>query len=416
MTGERKPDVIEDREAKRSGLRGSRGFGGAASIVIVGGGPAGLTAAVSILDADASLAPRVRVLEKAKYPREKYCAGAVGARGERILERLGIFPDVPRVPIDGMSLRTGEGERTVRVRGIGHVVRRIEFDDALARLARDRGVEIIEDAKVERVVADRDSAVVESSAGSFEARVVIGCDGVGSVVRKAMGATVGKLRAQVLELDTESVSGDRDRGVIHFDASDRALPGYTWDFPTVVGGDDLVCRGIYHLKVGDEEIDLGAKLGERLAAMGLDIAKYKNKRFAERGVEMTESFAKGPLMLVGEAAGIDPVTGEGIAQAIEYGSMVGPHVARVLRGDAHVERWNDVVRRSRLGRDLGIRERLVREFYGKRRPQLEAVLVADDNFLVAGCRHFGALPIKPLVVAMALGRLGMYLARGAIVG
>jgi len=382
-------------------------------VVVVGGGPAGLAAAVSMIDADASLAGRVVVLEKARYPREKYCAGAVGARGEKILERLGIFPDVPRVPIDGMSLRTGAGERAVRVAGIGHVVRRIEFDAGIATLAKARGVDIACDAKVERVERDGDRAIVESSAGSFEARVVVGCDGVGSVVRKAVGLGVGKLRAQVLELDTEPVASDRPRAIIHFDASDRALPGYTWDFPTTVGGSDLVCRGIYHLKIGDEEIDLTSKLGERMRAMGLDITKYKNKRFAERGIEMAETLAKGPLMLAGEAAGIDPVTGEGIAQAIEYGSMVGPFVSRVLAGETRVERWTEVVRRSRLGRDLRIRERLVREFYGRRRPDLERVLVADDNFLLAGCRHFGALPMKPLVVAVALGRLGAYFARGA---
>lgn len=383
-------------------------------VVVVGGGPAGICAATAILDVNPSLAPRLRVLEKAKYPRDKYCAGAVGARGEKILQRLGIMPDVPSVPIDGMSLRTGAGERAVRVPGIGHVVRRIEFDAALSKLARERGVEIIEDAKVERVALDGDRAIVESSAGKFEARVVVGCDGVGSVVRKSMGVGIGKLRAQVLELDTEAIEGDRERGVIHFDASDRSVPGYTWDFPTVVGGEPLVCRGIYHLKVGDEEIDLGEKLGARMSAMGLDIAQYKNKRFAERGIEMAETLAKGPCMLAGEAAGIDPVTGEGIAQAIEYGSLVGPHVARALRGDARVDRWNDVVRRSRLGRDLRIRELFVRQFYGKRRAHLEAVLVGDDSFMTAGCRHFGALPIKPLVVAMALGRLGMYFARGAL--
>ncbi len=385
-------------------------------VIVVGGGPAGLTAAVAILDADPSRAGRVRVLEKARYPREKYCAGAIGARGEKILARLGILPDVPRVPIEGISLRVTGGERTAYVGGIGHVVRRIELDAGIARLAREKGVEIVEDAKVESIEADLDGAVVHSSAGDFEARIVVGCDGVGSVVRKAVGLGAGRLRAQVLELDTEAVPSDRERGVICFDASDRDLPGYTWDFPTVVGGRELVCRGIYHLKVGDEDVDLGAKLGARLAAMGLDISKYKNKRFAERGVEVAETFAKGRLMLAGEAAGIDPVTGEGIAQAIEYGSMVGPHVALALGGEVLVESWTGRVRGSRLGRDLRIREKLVKEFYGPRRSELERVLVADDSFMHAGCRHFGALPMEPWRVAVALGRLGAYFARGILAG
>ncbi len=377
-------------------------------VVVVGGGPAGMCAATSILAAHPSV--RMRVLEKSEYPREKYCAGAVGGRGERILDKLGIRPDVRSVPIDGISLRVVEGERGARVPGIGSVVRRIEFDEALAKLAKERGVEIVENAKVESVEANADGAVIESSAGRFEARIVVGCDGVGSVVRKAAGVPIGKLRAQVLELDTESVKDDRTRSMIHFDASDRSLPGYTWDFPTVVSGRELVCRGIYHLKIGDEEIDLAGKLGERMSAMGLDITQYKNKRYAERGVEIAETFAKGPLMLAGEAAGIDPITGEGIAQAIEYGSMVGPHVALALAGETRVDAWTDRVRRSRLGRDLRIRERLVREFYGPRRPRLEHLLVADDAFLRAGCRHFGALPIQPIPLAIALARLGGYFA------
>jgi len=380
-------------------------------VIVVGGGPAGLTSAVAILAANPKL--RVRVLEKARYPRDKYCAGAVGGRGLKILDELGMRPDVPSVPIDGMSLRTNEIERSARVPGIGAVVRRIEFDDALSRIAREKGVEIVEDAKVETVEPDRRGAVVESSAGTFEARVVIGCDGVGSIVRKTMGLGIGKLRAQVLELDTEPLLSDRERAFIHFDATDRSLPGYTWDFPTTVGGRDLVCRGIYHLKMADEQLDLGAMLGERMAKLGLDISKYKNKRFAERGLEPAEILAKGPLMLAGEAAGIDPVTGEGIAQAIEYGSLAGPHVAMALAGDLRLESWTDRVRRSRLGRDLRIREAFVREFYGARRPELERVLV-KESFIHAGCCHFGAMPHDPLVVARTLARLGLYFARGVL--
>ena len=409
-------------------------------VVVVGGGPAGLTAAAAILDAsDGHHKDRVVVLEKARYPRDKYCAGALGGRGDKILERLGIRPDVPSVPIDGMSVRVVSGERAMRVSGIGRVVRRIELDCAMAALARKRGVEIIEDAKVESIDVGRDGAELETSQGRIEARIVVGCDGVGSVVRKAAGIGLGKLRAQVLELDTEEVAGDRERGIIHFDASDRTLPGYTWDFPTVVGGEPLVCRGIYHLKVGGESIenrgaqrsdsrrsrsgawgaeppisiDLGEKLGERMATMGLDITKYKHKRFAERGVEMAETFAKGPLMLAGEAAGIDPITGEGIAQAIEYGAMVGPHVALALAGDVPVDAWTHRVRHSRLGRDLRIRERLVRELYGARRPELERIIVRDE-FLRAGALHFGALPMDWRAASVAIARLAMYFTRGAL--
>ncbi|HEX4514979.1 MAG TPA: NAD(P)/FAD-dependent oxidoreductase, partial [Polyangiaceae bacterium] len=72
-------------------------------VIVVGGGPAGLTSAVAMRAADPKL--HVRVLEKARYPREKYCAGALGGRGLKILDELDMRPDVPSVPIDGISLR-----------------------------------------------------------------------------------------------------------------------------------------------------------------------------------------------------------------------------------------------------------------------------------------------------------------------
>ena len=267
--------------------------------VIVGGGPAGTVTAIALARADPALAERVVLLERARYPREKYCAGAVGGRGDAILARLDARPEVPSVPIRGMSFRGKDEERSAFVAPIGRVVRRIEFDAALAEIARARGVRIVEEAKVERVEQDGARARVTTSKGAFEARVVVGADGVGSVVRKAMGLGAGTMRAQVLELDTEQVPGERDRGLLHFDASDRDLTGYFWDFPTLVRGEELVCRGIYHLRVRDDDVDLTARLGEYLARLGLDVTKYKNRRYAERGIDFDERLAQGALLLAG---------------------------------------------------------------------------------------------------------------------
>src|SRR5580704_4149135 len=167
-------------------------------IVIVGGGPAGLTAALALARASPSSRGDLVVLEKARYPRDKYCAGALGARGDKILRELDACPDVPSVEIDGISLRAADAEVSARTTGIGRVVRRIEFDHALARAATRAGVTVREGVQVNAVRAERGAAVVETSEGAIEARVVAGADGVGSAVRRAMGLGAGKLRAQVL--------------------------------------------------------------------------------------------------------------------------------------------------------------------------------------------------------------------------
>jgi flavin-dependent dehydrogenase len=386
--------------------------GRVADAVIVGGGPAGATTAIAIARAAPELAGRVVLLERARYPRDKPCAGALGARGDAILRALGVDAAVPSAWVDGMCVRTAEGEAVAAPGRIGRVVRRTELDHALARAAAASGVEVRDGVRVDAVEGSGERAVLRTSAGDLSARVVVGCDGVGSVVRKAMGLGAGGLRAQVVEVDTEPVASDRARSLLTFDLSDRSLAGYAWDFPTIVGGRQLVCRGVYQLRRGDgggDGADVGERLAARLRAQGVDPASCTNKRYAERGFEPAERVAEGPLMLAGEAAGVDPVTGEGIAQAIEFGAMAGAFLADRLRGAdarASTDGWADVVRASRLGRDLRIRAWLARHVYGARRAEAERFMTDSPDVLYVGCQHFAAH-------AYDWGRLLEVLGRGA---
>src|SRR5439155_25606778 len=154
---------------------------------------------------------------------------------------------------------------------------------ALAKIAADRGALVRDGAKATGVTRDASGVTVETTAGAFRGRVLVGADGVGSFVRRWLGLPVGRLRAQVIELDTEGVTGDPARDLLHFDAADANLTGYYWDFPTIVDGRELVCRGVYHLRLDEQSLDIRAMLAARLAERGLDIQRYALKRFAERG-------------------------------------------------------------------------------------------------------------------------------------
>lgn len=389
-------------------------------LAIVGGGPAGIATALFFAAAAPARVDRIVVLEKARYPREKICAGAIGARAERLLEEIGVWVEVPSAYVRGLSVATSRGALAHRdaeaLRPIGRVVRRAEFDHAFAEKARARGVRVIEGARVNELAIEASGVRLETTAGVIRARAVVGADGVGSFVRRAIGVPRGRWQAQVVEVDTPAAEGDPARDLLHFDLSDGSLLGYAWDFPTIVGGEHLVCRGLYELRPEPGlvygarrdagERDLGERLLARLARQGLDGA-VRIKRFAERGLSLHEPVARPRALLVGEAAGIDPALGEGIAQAITYGAIAGPYLARRLdRDDLSFADWTRAITVSRLGFDLMTRARSTPLLYGVTRPIMEQWVSDSRDLALAGIRYFAGerVPLRRLAgAALTLG-------------
>jgi len=365
-------------------------------VAIVGGGPAGISTALHLRAA--APGARIVVLEKARYPREKICAGGVGARAFRLLERIAVEVACPRVALDAVAVRLAHDTVTLPLPGLGAVVRRVEFDHALARQAIERGVAVRDGCAVtELAIDDRGARLTTDAGDELTARCVVGADGVGGVVRRLAGFPRGALRAQVVELDTEAAPGDLPRDTVVFDFQAPTLRGYAWDFPTLVDGQPLVCRGIYALGVAaDQPRD---RLAGYLAARGLDIARYRIKQFAERGFEPAAAIARRRVMLVGEAAGIDIATGEGIGQAIEYGALAGSYLARALADDrlAFAD-WRRTVDRHHLGLQLRLRHAAYRAFYGPGRPRLERMLPRLPALMRAGLCDFAGVPVSGLDV------------------
>ncbi|MBS0658943.1 MAG: NAD(P)/FAD-dependent oxidoreductase [Verrucomicrobia bacterium] len=383
-------------------------------LVVVGGGPAGLSTALFAAHRDPELRRRMVVLEKEPYPREKPCAGGLAGRADRALASIGVTVDVPSVWATGMSVALPEGgffRRDPRGRRIGRVVRRVEFDHALAEQARARGIAVRDGVKVLRIARDEGGVTLETSAGTLRTRALVGADGVGSLVRKELAPGVATWRAQVLEVDTEPVDSDLPRDLWHFHVVDPDFVGYLWDFPTIVDGRPLVCRGAYHLMLpgtrADGE-DLAARLGRRLAELGLDLGRCKKKRYAERGFSPFEPVAGPRVLLVGEAAGVDPITGEGIAQAILHGALAGPWLADRLRtGDLGFEGFPAVLARAGVGIDHRVRHELAHRFFGPSRVHYERALLAIPDTITLGVQYFGGLSVDKALLA----RVGLAIVR-----
>ncbi|MFO0612351.1 MAG: FAD-dependent monooxygenase [Polyangiaceae bacterium] len=380
-------------------------------LAIVGAGPAGLSTALFLQAHAPAIAARALVLEKARHPREKICAGAIGMRAERLLGSIGVRVDVPSSPLHGVGVRTERGELVLRRDApIGRVVKRRAFDAALAEIARARGVSIREGAGLQRMERDAAGWTLTLADGeTLRARAVVGADGVTSAVRRELGLPKGELMAQAAEVDTHRRATDGPGDIAMFDLTRRALRGYVWDFPTPAEGGPEVCRGVYQLRIG-----AGSSAAERVsvdevlsAHVGDTPRTGPTRRFAERGFSRHEATAVGSAMLVGEAAGIDPVLGEGIAQAILYGATAGAFLGEELsRGVYDFRAWPAALRTAHIGLDVRARSAAVPLVYGARRGLLERWVTRSPALARVGMAYFAGdrVPRSALVgAALDLG-------------
>ncbi|MFT3699218.1 MAG: NAD(P)/FAD-dependent oxidoreductase [Kofleriaceae bacterium] len=377
-------------------------------LIIVGGGPAGLS---TLLHLPKPLAAKTLLLEAERYPREKICAGGIGMRGLHVLEKIGVTLDVPMVPLNAVAVKLAAETIVTPVPECGVVVRRVEFDHALAKAAIARGLEVRDGCAVTAITPDDQGVTITTSTGeTLRAKAIVGADGVSGIVRRATGFPRHELRAQVCELDTEGSDLDLPRDTVVFDMSDRALVGYSWDFPTIVRGEPKMCRGSYviHNMSHDSPRD---HLTAYLAARGMDIQNYKLKRYAERGFEPGTPISRPRVLLVGEAAGIDIATGEGIAQAIEYGATAGGYLAAAFeRDDFGFANWRGYVDRHHIGWALRIRHLCYRWFYGQRREAVERMMPELTSLFKVGVQDFAGVPLGKLAIMRgALQFVGAYI-------
>ena len=180
-------------------------------ILILGGGPSGLSTALHLVRDFPQLAQpgatRILILEKARYPRSKLCAGGLVIDAELILERLGLdVGEVPHVDADNIHFDFEAKGLKLRVpkRHALRVIRRDEFDNWLADKARMRGIEIREGIAVKKVIPDQDHVIVETDQETFYAKVVVGADGSNGVTRRCIFPNAPVHTARVLEVLTPS--------------------------------------------------------------------------------------------------------------------------------------------------------------------------------------------------------------------
>jgi flavin-dependent dehydrogenase len=111
------------------------------------------------------------------------------------------------------------------------------------------------------------------------------------------------------------------------------------------------------------------------------------------------------VLLVGEAAGIDIATGEGIAQAIAYGRLAADYLAAAFRsGDLSFADWRDRVWRDQLGWNLAFRRLLYRGLVTDR-ARTEGLIVRNPYLLQLFAQEFAGRRLRVRSAARAAARL-----------
>lgn len=350
-------------------------------IVIIGGGPAGLSTALHLQRIAPHLSDRILILERERYPRPKLCAGGLVLDAEIILQRLGL--DVTEVPhVDSQQINfefkgKGLNFRVPRKHAL-RVIRRDEFDNWLAEKAKSRGIKIRELVSVKNVIPESDRVVVETDQGTFRAQVVVGADGSNGITRRCILPNAPVHTARVLEVLTPTqpspnfseIGGGQGRGseVAYFEFSPvpSNIAGYIWDFPTQLKGEPMRCWGIYdtNLLANETRPQLKEPLAEEMSRFGFDLNEYEIKGHPIRWFSPRSPMSAPRVLLVGDAAGADPLLGEGISMALGYGALAACEIHNAFeRGDFSFGGYKRKVMRSGLGQTLFARWFMAQVFY-----------------------------------------------------
>lgn len=346
-------------------------------IIILGGGPSGLSTALHLAQIAPHLTPRILILEKEHYPRLKLCAGGLVIDAEVILERLGL--DAREVPhVDASNVRfdfEGKG-LAVRVprRHAIRIIRRDEFDHWLAKKTESRGIEIRQGISVKNVIPDENGVTIQTDQGEFHAAIVVGADGSNGVTRRCILPNEPVYTARVLEVITPDYSDitnqnkasneiassvyrspRNDMAFFDFFAVPENIAGYVWDFPTQVKGQPMRCWGIYdtNLLADQKRPALKEPLAEEMKRLGFDLNDYEIKGHPIRWYSPWNKASVPRVLLVGDAVGADPIFGEGISMALGYGAIAAQEIAESFqRGEFSFRGYKRRLARSGIGQTL----------------------------------------------------------------
>lgn len=331
-------------------------------VVIVGAGPAGSSAATVL----AAAGLKVALVDKARFPRNKLCGGLLSQRcTSAIRDAFGACTLPIEITATGAAVFAAN-EMVVRVRDCKPLqfTSRRQLDACLAGLAAARGATVVEGSAV--TALDCDTGTISLADGRvLSATFVIGADGAASRTRKLLGVPMDR-RGFAVGLEMEVPRNDVRRIVqdpeVYFGIAEW---GYGWVFPKrdtlTVGIGGLVRENADMPRLFREfaRTAIGAVPAQPVCGSPIPFGNFVSRP------------GRGSTLLVGDAAGlVEPLTGEGIAFAVQSGLHAAQAIIEATRCESaaralefYLPGYRSIVRSFK---DVHLLRRLVFSRYTKR--------------------------------------------------
>jgi menaquinone-9 beta-reductase len=316
-------------------------------VAIIGAGPAGSTAALAMVNSGLQVA----LIDQSIFPRDKTCGDAVAAYVPKVLATIS-----PEFKAEFEKISKRQVVHTCRVFApngrpldfkfseSGNIIKRLDLDNFLCQLAlKQSHVTSLFGRRVTSVEFKPDKKHWEllTTSGTITARIIIGCDGANSVVTKQV-SDVRLLPAHhsaAIRAYFTGVEGVDPRSFeLHF--IDELPLGYFWIFPESDGSFNVGLGGLSEF-ISQNKINL-RELLQRVTTQHTSIStRFRNavQITDVKGFGLPLGSRKIPIsgtgwMLCGDAAHlIDPLTGEGIGQAMVSGRYAGWKAVECFRNN-----------------------------------------------------------------------------------
>lgn len=315
-------------------------------VVISGAGPAGTSCAISLINSGLT----VILIDKCTFPRDKICGDALSFDVVNQLAMLspalaGEFSSLKaKMASKGVILSSPSGtsvELPFCRKGEpaqGFVSRRLDFDNLLLGFVKNQGmIQVWENCPLTDFQRRESYWELQTGRGAIRSRFLLAADGANShIARKLFPEnTLKRHHSAGLRCYFEGVEGLNSEGYIELHFFKPLNPGYFWIFP-LPGGLANVGIGVPSRIISKRKLNLK----EEFAAIIRDHPDIRERFRKARALEEPRGFglplgnsrrnlSGDGLLLLGDAAGlIDPLSGEGIGNAIRSGRVAAEQIKR----------------------------------------------------------------------------------------